>query len=72
MNVSNLLASTVFSAPIKLNTKLGPRLLKKASMTKLSWEIFFKDPKFFKANFEELGIKLQHLWPSNRGAELWW
>jgi hypothetical protein len=69
VSFSTFLESIVFSEPIQLNTKLGPRLFKKASMTVLSLQIFRENLKFFETNFKKLGIEVRY---NRSGAALWW
>jgi superfamily II DNA or RNA helicase len=47
-----------WSQPINLNTKRGPRLLRKAPITQAFWRLYRESPEQFKAAFREAGINL--------------
>jgi superfamily II DNA or RNA helicase len=58
MNMSSLMEEVEWSQPISLNTKRGPRLLRKAPITQAFWRLYRESPEQFKAAFREAGINL--------------
>jgi hypothetical protein len=65
MNLTRLMETVEWSQPIQLNTKRGPRLLKKAPIEKAFWSIYRENPEGFKSAFREAGIsmtKFREVW----------
>ena len=65
MNLERLMETVEWSQPIHLNTKRGPRLLKKAPIEKAFWAIYRENPEGFKSAFREAGIsmtKFREVW----------
>lgn len=65
MNLERLMETVEWSQPISLNTKRGPRLLKKAPIEKGFWSIYRENPEGFKSAFRDAGIsmtKFREVW----------
>lgn len=65
MSLTRLMETVEWSQPIQLNTKRGPRLLKKAPIEKGFWSIYRENPEAFKNAFREAGIsmtKFREVW----------
>jgi superfamily II DNA or RNA helicase len=58
MNIHDLMATVEWSHPIQLNTKRGPRLLKKAPITQAFWKVYGEDKELFKKQMGDAGIQL--------------
>jgi superfamily II DNA or RNA helicase len=58
MNIHDLMATVEWSHPIQLNTKRGPRLLKKAPITQQFWKVYGEDKELFKKQMGDAGIQL--------------
>jgi len=58
MNIHDLMATVEWSHPIQLNTKRGPRLLKKAPITQQFWKVYGEDKELFKKQMSDAGIQL--------------
>jgi superfamily II DNA or RNA helicase len=58
MNIHDLMATVEWSHPIQLNTKRGPRLLKKAPITQAFWKVYGEDKELFKKQMSDAGIQL--------------
>jgi superfamily II DNA or RNA helicase len=58
MNIHDLMATVEWSHPIQLNTKRGPRLLKKAPITQAFWKVYGEDKELFKKQMADAGINL--------------
>lgn len=58
MNIHDLMATIEWSHPIQLNTKRGPRLLKKAPITQAFWKVYGEDKELFKKQMGDAGIQL--------------
>jgi superfamily II DNA or RNA helicase len=58
MNINDLMATVEWSHPIQLNTKRGPRLLKKAPITQQFWKVYGEDKELFKKQMADAGIQL--------------
>lgn len=58
MTLSGLLDTIDFSQPMRLQTKRGLRLLRKASPTKEFWEIYRSDKEVFSSELRKLGIQV--------------
>ena len=58
MNLIELLDTVEFSQPISMTTKRGPRLLRKASVTKEFWDLFGEDSEEYKQKLGDIGIQL--------------
>ena len=58
MRMASLMEEVEWSQPINLNTKRGPRLLRKAPITQSFWSIYRGSPEEFKAAFREAGINM--------------
>jgi superfamily II DNA or RNA helicase len=58
MNIHDLMATVEWSHPIQLNTKRGPRLLKKAPITPQFWKVYGEDKELFKKQMGDAGIQL--------------
>jgi len=58
MNIHDLMATVEWSHPIQLNTKRGPRLLKKAPITQQFWKVYGEDKELFKKQMADAGIQL--------------
>ena len=58
MNLIELLDTVEFSQPISMTTKRGPRLLRKASVTKEFWDLFGQDSEQYKQKLGDIGIQL--------------
>jgi superfamily II DNA or RNA helicase len=58
MNIHDLMATVEWSHPIQLNTKRGPRLLKKAPITQQFWKVYGEDKELFKKQMADAGINL--------------
>ena len=70
MNIQALLDTLEFSQPMKLNTKSGPRLLRKAEPTKAFWDGYREDKEVIKGILREAGIglsKFREAWTVD-----WW
>jgi superfamily II DNA or RNA helicase len=58
MNINDLMATVEWSHPMQLNTKRGPRLLKKAPITQQFWKVYGEDKELFKKQMGDAGIQL--------------
>jgi hypothetical protein len=58
MSIHDLMATVEWSHPIQLNTKRGPRLLKKAPITQAFWKVYGEDKELFKKQMADAGIQL--------------
>ena len=58
MTLSSLLDCVDFSQPMRLQTKRGLRLLRKASPTKEFWDIYRSDKEVFSSELRKLGIQV--------------
>ena len=58
MRIADLMEEVEWSQPINLNTKRGPRMLRKAPITQAFWRIYRESPEEFKAAFREAGINM--------------
>ena len=70
MNLIELLDTVEFSQPISMNTKRGPRLLRKASVTKEFWDLFGEDSQEYKQKLGDIGIQLSKF--RDQWELAWW
>ena len=56
--ISKLMDTLEWSHPMQLNTKRGPRLLKKSPIRKAFWDIYRESPDKYKEFFREVGMSM--------------
>ena len=56
--ISKLMDTLEWSHPMQLNTKRGPRLLKKSPIGKAFWSVYRESPDKYKEFFREVGMSM--------------